>query len=79
MLSQIRKGHQCYVVCPLIDASEAGIDSVETTYVAMNQWFGKYPLSVATISGNMKETKIHEAIDAFSRGRNQDTDSNNDY
>lgn len=73
MYNQIRAGHQCYVVCPLIEESDsetlAGVESVEETYNKMFKWFEKYPaVSIKMINGNMKPTDVKEAISAFSNG-----------
>ena len=73
MYNQIRAGHQCYVVCPLIEESDsetlAGVESVEETYNKMSKWFEKYPeVSIRMINGNMKPTDVKEAISAFSNG-----------
>lgn len=73
MYNQIRAGHQCYVVCPLIEESDsetlAGVESVEETYNKMFKWFEKYPaVSIKMINGNMKPADVKEAISAFSNG-----------
>lgn len=73
MYNQIRAGHQCYVVCPLIEESDsetlAGVESVEETYNKMTKWFEKYPaVSIRMINGNMKPTDVKEAISAFANG-----------
>ena len=73
MYNQIRAGHQCYVVCPLIEESDsetlAGVESVEETYNKMFKWFEKHPaVSIKMINGNMKPTDVKEAISAFSNG-----------
>lgn len=73
---QIQAGHQCYVVCPLIEDSEnlafENVDSVEATYAKMATWFEKYPeVKINAISGNMKDKIINEKIDEFSSGKCQ--------
>lgn len=74
MYRQIQAGHQCYVVCPLIEESDseklAGVESVEETYVKMTAWFSHYPqVSIKMINGNMKPAEIKAAIDDFSSGK----------
>jgi ATP-dependent DNA helicase RecG len=69
---QIQKGHQSYVVCPLIEDSEseamADIDSVEKTFEKMTKHFVKNPeVKIEMISGKMKPTEIAEKIDRFTR------------
>lgn len=76
MYNQIRAGHQCYVVCPLIEESDsetlAGVESVEETYNKMAAWFSKYPeVSIKMINGNMKPADVKDAISAFSAGKCQ--------
>lgn len=69
---QIRQGHQCYVVCPLIEDSDAesmqDVDSVETTYEKMTRYFAQYPeVKIEMISGKMKQEEIDAAIERFAR------------
>lgn len=71
MYRQIKAGHQCYVVCPLIEESNsdtlAGVESVEETYAKMTGWFAQYPeVSIKMINGNMKPAEIQNAITEFS-------------
>lgn len=70
MLSQINQGHQCYTICPLIEDNDTmqNVDSIETTFKKMTDWFEDYHITVAAISGNMKEAEIRQTLDAFSRG-----------
>lgn len=44
------------------------VDSVKTTLKKMTDWFEDYHVTVAAISGNMKEAEIRQTLDAFSRG-----------
>lgn len=69
---QIQKGHQAYVVCPLIEDSEseamADVDSVEKTYEKMTKHFAKNPeVKISMISGKMKPDEIAEQIQRFAR------------
>lgn len=73
MYNQIRAGHQCYVVCPLIEESDSemltGVESVEETYDKMIAWFAKYPeVSIKMINGNMKLADVKSTISEFSNG-----------
>lgn len=68
---QIKEGRQCYVVCPLIEDSDADalqdVDSVETTYQKMTSYFKKYPeVKISMITGKMKPEEVNEKIEAFS-------------
>jgi len=70
MLQQIRQGHQCYVVCPMIDDSEtgtmAGVRSVKQEAEAMINWFNNYPeVKISNITGRMKKELIAEEIERF--------------
>lgn len=73
---QIQQGHQCYVICPLIEDSEAetlaGVDSVESTEQSLREWFKKYPeVAIEAISGDMKSSEVQERIDRFAVGQAQ--------
>lgn len=66
---EIKKGRQCYIVCPLIEDSDSetleGVDSVETTYSKINKYFKDKNVKVTMISGKMKQTEIAEEIEKF--------------
>lgn len=73
---QIKEGRQCYVVCPLIEDSEADalqdVDSVETTYQKMTDYFKKHPdVNISMISGKMKPEEISKGIEEFSQNKSQ--------
>lgn len=70
---QIKQGHQCYVICPLIEDSDsdtlAGVESVETTAQNLKAWFAKYPgVRIEAISGDMKAKDVQTGIDKFAAG-----------
>lgn len=70
MLREIRKGRQCYVVCPLIDESEsekmANVNSVATEVENIMKYFKEYPeVRVSNITGRMKQADINEEIRKF--------------
>lgn len=70
---QIKQGHQCYVICPLIEDSDsdtlAGVESVETTAQNLKAWFAKYPgVHIEAISGDMKAKDVQAGIDKFAAG-----------
>lgn len=72
--NQIKEGHQCYIVCPLIEDSDSqtleGVDSVETTYKKLTEWFKPYPeVTIKAISGDMKTKEVQEGIEAFAQNR----------
>jgi len=73
---QIKEGRQCYVVCPLIEDSDAetlqDVDSVEATYEKMTNYFKKYPdVNISMISGKMKPEQISSGIEDFSQYKSQ--------
>lgn len=66
---EIEKGHQAYVVCPLIEDKQGameGILSVEQTYAEYTDVFGKG--AVAVLNGKMKEDETENVIQSFKNG-----------
>lgn len=66
---EIEKGHQAYVVCPLIEDKQGameGILSVEQTYTEYANAFGKG--AVAVLNGKMKEDETEKVIQSFKNG-----------
>lgn len=66
---EIEKGHQAYVVCPLIEDKQGvmeGILSVEQTYTEYANIFGKN--AVAVLNGKMKEDETEKVIRSFKNG-----------
>ena len=66
---EIEKGHQAYVVCPLIEDKQGameGILSVEQTYTEYANVFGKN--AVAVLNGKMKEDETEKVIQSFKNG-----------
>lgn len=72
MEAEIKAGRQCYVVCPLIEDSDAEalaeVDSVETSYQKLKKHFAPKGIRVSQISGQMKPTEIDAEIERFARG-----------
>ena len=77
MLREIRCGHQCYIVCPLISADEKkelkdeGISlpkSVEEVYESACAYFGKYGINVGVITGKMKDVEKSSIIESYKKG-----------
>lgn len=74
MMNQINAGHQCYVICPLIEESDSDtlsdVDSVETTMQKMTAWFGKFPqVQIEALTGEMKPEQMKTVIDRFAAGQ----------
>lgn len=70
MLKEIRAGHQCYVVCPLIEDSEseamAEVTSVNQTVEAITNWFKPYSeVKISNVTGKMKPKEVAEEIEKF--------------
>lgn len=66
---EIEKGHQAYVVCPLIEDKQGvmeGILSVEQAYTEYANVFGKN--AVAVLNGKMKEDETENVIQSFKNG-----------
>lgn len=66
---EIEKGHQAYVVCPLIEDKQGvmeGILSVEQTYTEYANVFGEN--AVAVLNGKMKEDETEKVIRSFKNG-----------
>lgn len=68
--SQVNKGHQVYVVCPLIEANEKleGVRSVEETEVDYLNALENYGIRIATLTGKDKKSTIEETISDFRAG-----------
>lgn len=77
MGEEIKKGHQCYVVCPLITSNEDEDDnenrlySVEDTYNMAKYYLSNVGAKVAMVTGKMKENEKAELISAFQRNEYQ--------
>ena len=66
---EIEKGHQAYVVCPLIEDKQGvmeGILSVKQTYTEYANIFGKN--AVAVLNGKMNEDETEKVIRSFKNG-----------
>lgn len=66
---EIEKGHQAYVVCPLIEDKQGvmeGILSVEQTHTEYANIFGKN--AVAVLNGKMNEDETEKVIRSFKNG-----------
>lgn len=71
ILQQVEKGHQAYVVCPLIEESENevldGVESVEEAVARLTTRFKAHPsVKIGMISGKMKPKEVAEVLEQFS-------------
>lgn len=76
MLSEIKKGHQCYVVCPLIDESESetmkDVQPVTKVVEQLKSWANRHKgIKVSDITGKMKKKDIEEEIQKFKNNETQ--------
>ncbi|APR02596.1 ATP-dependent DNA helicase RecG (plasmid) [Clostridium botulinum Af84] len=75
MLKEIKKGHQCYFVCPLIEKSYCesmeNIDSIEDIYIEMNTFFKNKDIKLSMVTGKMKEEQIDKEINKFKNNETQ--------
>ena len=70
---EISKGHQAYVVCPLIEDSEsekmAEVESVNSTYqYYVKEFRNDRNIKIGMISGDMKQDEINDIIDRYVKG-----------
>lgn len=72
MHMEIEKGHQCYIVCPLIESDSADyvdeekpvIESVEDTYRKATHYLGEN-IKVGMITGKMRDAEKNDIIAKF--------------
>lgn len=74
MYRQIAEGHQCYIVCPLVDKSDSesmeNAESVDETYQKATDYFQTHHPSVkiAAITGKTKKVEQQEILNAYVAG-----------
>lgn len=69
MNKQVMMGHQCYVICPMIEADEdQSLQNVEE-YTRMLSASMPPSVSVAALNGRMNAAQKSEVMEAFSSGR----------
>ena len=72
IISQVKKkGHQIYVVCPMIDENEKveGVKSVKEISEEYISALSPYGIIVGTVTGKDSKTKSEETINAFKGGQ----------
>ncbi len=69
MEKQVREGRQCYVICPMVEESEA-VEAENVIDYARNlqEEMGK-DICVAVLHGRMKQAQKDEIMEQFSRGQ----------
>ena len=71
MYAELKKGHQIYVIAPLIeDLEDTHKNDVNTVYQNMEKAFGK-KYQISFLHGRMKGTEKEEIMNQFSRGETQ--------
>lgn len=73
IVKEVVKGHQVYIICPLIEDSESermnDVESVQTCYLKLQKHFANSEhVKIDYISGDMKPKEIEEKIQKFQNG-----------
>ena len=70
LLSEVKKGHQAYVVCPMIDQSEQSpeVKSVETVSEEYRSVLEPYGVRIATLTGRSNKDETELTISKFKSG-----------
>lgn len=67
LTSEIEKSHQVFVVVPMINESDLGVESIEAVYDTYLKYFYKKDISV--IHGKLKQDKIDKEMEKFYKGK----------
>lgn len=70
IIREAKQGHQTYVVCPLIEASDKleGVKAVEEVKEEYEQALGPYGIRIATLTGKDDKTTTTETINKLKNG-----------
>ena len=74
MYRQIAEGHQCYIVCPLVDKSDSesmeNVESVDETFKKATAYFQAHHPSVkiSAITGKTKKTEQQDILNSYVAG-----------
>lgn len=75
MYDEIKKGRQCYFICPLVEDSEtmSGVESLESVTKEIQDYFKNHTdVNIGSINGKkMKQDEIEEEIGKFARNEYQ--------
>lgn len=73
IIKEAQLGHQTYVVCPLIDASDSermeNVKSVEEVSVEYQQALGPYGIRVGTLTGRNSKEETDQILNDFKENR----------
>lgn len=70
LLSQIKQGHQAYIVCPMVEKNEEieGVQSVEEIEAEYGKALKPYGVRFATLTGKDKKEQLEATIESFKNG-----------
>lgn len=72
MLDEIKKGRQCYVVCPAIENNDkVELISIEKVYHEYKNFFDQFNIRVGVVNGKMKSEEIKKTTNAFVKNKIQ--------
>lgn len=71
IIREVKKGHQSYIICPLIDEGKVEAKNVRDTRIDFEKYVSSLGLNikVSSISGDMKQEKIDKVIESFNDGK----------
>lgn len=71
IIREVKKGHQSYIICPLIDKGKIEAKNVRDTRIDFEKYVSSLGLNikVSSISGDMKQEKIDKVIESFNDGK----------
>lgn len=68
--SEVKTGHQAYVICPYIeDSGDESIWSVETATKELSKTLSIHGITIGSINGSMASKEISSVMDDFSSGK----------
>ena len=66
---EIKKGHQCYVICPLVEATETTeAENVQDYCEKLKSYYGE-PINVSYLHGKIKNDEKNEIMNDFVMGK----------
>lgn len=72
---EVHNGHQCYIVCPMIDDSDsdamADVESVDTVFKKLKIWLSKNKQNIVIdkVTGDLKPDTIRQRLNSFASGK----------
>lgn len=70
IIKEVKKGHQLYVVCPMVDPSEKvlGVKSVDEVYAEYKEVLSSHGIRIGTLTGKDTKKKTTEVMSGFKNG-----------